>query len=120
MHSENACEYAIHGRDNKQQCCPHGITRFTSPDTCCIDDLQRTPYRLRYLYHEPTVNSTTWAFDVALVPAYNDVDFDGTELGRCDRMSLEYTQIQICECHACMLTDGCSKACAFGFVPAMT
>jgi hypothetical protein len=46
MHSRNACEYAMHGHDGDFQCCPHGVTRPQGPpDECCVDDLQKTPYR---------------------------------------------------------------------------
>lgn len=95
--SKNACEYVLHGRDDKQQCCPHSVTRKQGPpDECCVDDMQRTPYRLRYLHHDLKNEETTYTFDIKITNP-DQTEYDGAETANCDKMSLDYVQIQICE-----------------------
>jgi hypothetical protein len=44
--SQDACEYAMHGRSGDFQCCPHGITQPQGPPSeCCVDQLSQSPYR---------------------------------------------------------------------------
>jgi hypothetical protein len=98
MYTSNACEYVFHGREAKQQCCPHGITRPAAPiNQCCVDDLPITPYRLQYIDHVPTTASTTYTFGIQIV-AVSDWDNDGTITTLCNMMSLDYAQLQICAC----------------------
>jgi hypothetical protein len=61
-----------------------------------VDDLQRSPFRLRYLNHALTPTATTYTFDVELVPS-TTTEFDGDETAQCDHMTLDYAQIQLCK-----------------------
>lgn len=98
MKSKNACEYVLLGHDGAQACCPHHITHKTKieEDCNCIDDLDRTPYRLEYIKHQPSTDSTTYTFAISIKDTV-DYDTDGYELGGCDKMTLDYALIQICE-----------------------
>ncbi len=45
MLSNDACEYAMNGRVEKFQCCPHSVTQLQPPyEQCCIDDIRQSPY----------------------------------------------------------------------------
>ncbi len=54
-------------------------------------------YRLQYQDSYQSVNSTILSFGVEVVVPTN-VDIDGLEEASCERMSLDWMQIQICEC----------------------
>lgn len=57
----------MHGRNlgTDYQCCPHGITLPQGPpDQCCVDDIEKTPYRIEYLKHVPSPDSTLFYFGV--------------------------------------------------------
>lgn len=78
------CEYAFHGRQSQFSCCPVGFTG-TSPapvtNTCgCRDDLDQTPYRMGYALDTQSSASSTFVFDIALVPSAFQIDYDGFDL----------------------------------------
>ncbi|GFH06330.1 predicted protein [Haematococcus lacustris] len=95
--SSNACEYAMHGQDGPQACCPHSVTFKSTPppSDCCQDDLQLTPYRVRYITHMPSRTATTYFFDLTVVPTPAGVDTDGTEVEVCTTMTLDWAQIHL-------------------------
>jgi hypothetical protein len=74
------CEYALHGSQGNQTCCPHGITgSMPEPKDCgCRDDLEGTPYRLGYQLAAVGDNQTMFNFDLAKVDPSTSVDFDGS------------------------------------------
>ena len=87
----------MHGRFDKTQCCPHGLTRLQGPpNECCVDDLEKTPYRMHYLQHTLKSTYTDYTFDVQVVDPTN-IDFDGVEQDDCDKMTMDSASIQICE-----------------------
>jgi hypothetical protein len=91
----------MHGIDfwanHSSQCCPHGITKPQGPpEDCCVDDLDKSPYRMNYIDSKITVKNTVMDFNLAVVPVSN-VDFDKTEPAICDKMTLDWAQIQLCE-----------------------
>ena len=97
MDTPQVCEYALHGRDGDYQCCPHGITPPASPpEQCCVDDLNKSPYRMNYISHTPSPQSTDYLFQVVVVKP-SDLDYDGLEQAYCDTMSLDWAEIQLCE-----------------------
>lgn len=95
--SPNACEYAFHGRNELTQCCPHGITKKQGPpEDCCMDDLEKTPYRVEYVASAFGEESTAMDFQLRVVNV-SGIDYDLYEPAVCDKMSLDYAQIQLCE-----------------------
>lgn len=97
LHSSAACEFTMHGRDNMTQCCPHGATRRgPPPDDCCVDDIDKAPYRMEYLRTNSLPLSTSFDFAIRVVNV-SGTDFDLEEKALCDSMTLDYAQIQICE-----------------------
>lgn len=95
--SPNACEYAFHGRDAdaNTQCCPHGITRKQGPpEDCCMDDLPKTPYRVEYVASGFGETTTEMDFQLRVVNV-SGIDTDLLEPAVCDKMSLDYAQIQL-------------------------
>jgi hypothetical protein len=65
LHSGVACEFVFHGKDDMSQCCPHGATRRAGPyDDCCVDDIEKSPYRVQYLASDIKANTTTYEFQV--------------------------------------------------------
>lgn len=95
LHSTAACEFAMHGKDNTTQCCPHGATkRGPPPDDCCVDDIEKSPYRMQFLRSNTLTNETSFDFAVKVVNVTGP-DFDLEEPALCDHMTLDYAQIQI-------------------------
>ncbi|GAX81198.1 hypothetical protein CEUSTIGMA_g8631.t1, partial [Chlamydomonas eustigma] len=90
--SQDACEYAMHGRSGEFQCCPHGITQPQGPPSeCCVDQLSQSPYRLEYLDHVLSTQSTSYNFGIEVVTP----NVSALVLDQCSTMSLDYLQIQI-------------------------
>ena len=97
LHSSAACEFAMHGKYADTQCCPHGATkRQGPPDDCCVDDIEKSPYRMEVLRTNIKDNSTVFDLDIKVVNV-TAKDFDAEELAMCDHMTLDYAQIQLCE-----------------------
>ncbi|KAG2439400.1 hypothetical protein HXX76_004757 [Chlamydomonas incerta] len=95
LHSPNACEFAMHGKDEDTHCCPHGATKKGGPyDDCCVDDIEKAPYRMEYYKNTPTEASTTYDFAIKVVNV-TGIDYDLEEEALCDHMTLDYAQIQI-------------------------
>ncbi|KAG2490586.1 hypothetical protein HYH03_010980 [Edaphochlamys debaryana] len=95
LHSPAACEFALHGKDEDTHCCPHGATRRGGPvDECCVDDLEKAPYRIDYVKSVLSEPASTYDFFVKVVNV-TGVDFDLEEPARCNHMTLDYAQIQI-------------------------
>ncbi|GFR43382.1 hypothetical protein Agub_g4456 [Astrephomene gubernaculifera] len=95
LHSANACEFTFHGKDGLSHCCPHGATKRTDPtDDCCVDDIEKAPYRMQYLHSYLSAATSEYEFAVKVVNVTN-VDYDLVEPAQCDHMTLDYAQIQI-------------------------
>ncbi|KXZ52064.1 hypothetical protein GPECTOR_10g1087 [Gonium pectorale] len=95
LHSPNACEFTLHGKGSDQHCCPHGATkRGGPPDECCVDDVEKAPYRVQYIDTSLTDVKSEYEFAVAVVNV-TGTDFDMEEPADCDHMTLDYAQIQI-------------------------
>ncbi|PNH06258.1 hypothetical protein TSOC_007379, partial [Tetrabaena socialis] len=95
LHSDNACEFTMHGKDGDQHCCPHGATKRGGPyDDCCVDDIEKAPYRVDYIKTVLTPNTTAYDFAIRVVNV-TGTDFDLDEPAACDHMTLDYASIQI-------------------------
>lgn len=65
---------------------------------CCVDDLPKAPYNLKYNGWKPTGSDTAYLFELVVTKVDAQFpDFDGPEPGNCTRMSLYDLGISICE-----------------------
>lgn len=114
MYSRNTCEYSMTGVDPSPtggDCCPHGLTTpQVEPPPCCIDNPNKSPYKMHYVDYNISASSThtTYDFSVVASPVTDNCDCDGSEPGICDRHSINsitmaiYDHVSVTE----VLVDG--------------
>jgi hypothetical protein len=66
-------------------------------DLCCIDDLPKSPYNLRYQGSRLSGSDTAYLFQLVVRPSNVLPGLDGLEPGDCGRMSLRDMGIAMCE-----------------------
>lgn len=96
------CEYVLHGKQSNNTCCPHGLTSKGpyQEDCGCRDDLTETPYRMAYVQHNNTLETTTFTLNMALVEAWRTEDFDGMDFDlnhevNCSAMGIKDIKLDI-------------------------
>ena len=66
-------------------------------DICCIDDIDKAPFNLKYNGWRATGSDTAYMFQL-VKKNLSLVDFDGPEPGDCGGMNLRDLGVSICEC----------------------